>query len=163
MSPRCIVTYGNKINIDILQFVASTARILLQDIRLATQQVVQNFTTWPCMPCLWRQCCIRVTQWVSILLSYSMIVALHQPFLPILQVTIKKQLNHQLFAKLRLLFAAKRSPCLLTIMSLHYLITHTTKRFKHEDQKFQIRQRKREEKRGKNIFPADSSSSLSET
>ena len=58
-------------------------------------------------------------------------------------------MNHQLFAKLRLLFAAKRSPCLLTSMSLHYLITHTTKRFKHEDQKFQIgrgKERKREEK-----------------
>ena len=46
-----------------------------QDIRLTTQQVVQNFTTWPCLwhivqifttgpclPCLWRQCWIRVTQ-----------------------------------------------------------------------------------------------------
>ena len=25
-----------------------------QDIRLATQRVVQNFTTWPCLPNLWR-------------------------------------------------------------------------------------------------------------
>ena len=49
-----------------------------QDVRLVTQQVVQNFTTWPslwcqchivqilttgpCLPCLWHQCCIRVTQ-----------------------------------------------------------------------------------------------------
>ena len=49
-----------------------------QDVRIVTQQVVQNFTTWPCLwrqchivqifttgsglPCLWRQSCIRVTQ-----------------------------------------------------------------------------------------------------
>ena len=24
-----------------------------KDVRLATQRVVQNFTTWPCSPCLW--------------------------------------------------------------------------------------------------------------
>ena len=25
-----------------------------KDVRLETQQVVQSFTTWPCLPCLWR-------------------------------------------------------------------------------------------------------------
>ena len=25
-----------------------------QDVRLVTQQVLQNFTTWPYLPCLWR-------------------------------------------------------------------------------------------------------------
>ena len=34
----------------------------IQDVRQATQRVVQDFATWPYLPCLWRQCCIRVTQ-----------------------------------------------------------------------------------------------------
>ena len=63
-----------------------------QDIRLATQRVVQNFSTWLpwlvalvsvqivqifptglCMPCFWR-IVIRLTQRISILPSYSKII-----------------------------------------------------------------------------------------
>ena len=38
----------------------------------------QIFTTGPCLPCLWlwRQCCVRVTQWISFFPSYSKIIGL---------------------------------------------------------------------------------------
>ena len=36
--------------------------------------IVQIFTTGPCLPCLWRQCCINVTQRILFLPSYSMII-----------------------------------------------------------------------------------------
>ena len=55
----CVAVSGDEL-IDTGQFINFSATRIrqwsYQDIRLVTQQVVQNLTTWPCLPCFWHLC-----------------------------------------------------------------------------------------------------------